>query len=99
MSDAEVRASLEQMEAWMADPSWEPEPGLLATWNAGFQAAMGRAEKGPNWPDLMSRAHALGRALERRASHLALQRDGVKAELDAQGRGNRALKGYGASTR
>jgi hypothetical protein len=41
----------------------------------------------------------MGRALEARTRRYELLRDGLRAELEAQERGNRALKGYGASTR
>lgn len=99
MSEGALRASIEQMEAWVADPIWEPDPEALARWDAGFQAALTQAAKGPDWQDLMARAHAAGRQLETRAMRLAELRDQVKAELDAQERGNRALMGYRASIR
>jgi hypothetical protein len=99
MSDARVRAAIEQMEAWIGDPNWEPDPVLLETWNTAYQSAVANAEKGEGWSDLVARAHVLGKELEPRIAHLVRLRDQVKAELDAQGRGNRALIGYGASTR
>ena len=97
MNDQKVRAAIEQMEGWMADPTWEPDPELLAQWNAGFQAALAQAKKTEGWLDLVARAHTVGARVEARVSQLAQVRDGVKAELDAQDRGNRALRGYGAS--
>jgi len=99
MSDGEVRAVIEQMEAWIGDPSWEPDPESLAQWNAGFQAAVAQAEKGAGWPDLVARAHAVSQHLEARMIRLVQLRDEMRAELGAQERGNRALRGYGASTR
>jgi hypothetical protein len=99
MSDEGVRAVIEEMEAWVADPAWEPDPDVLAQWNARFQAVMAQAEKGEGWPDLVARGHAAGRLLEVRTERLARSRDEVRAELDSQGRGNRALKGYGVSAR
>jgi flagellar hook-associated protein FlgK len=99
MSDGRVRAAIEQMEAWLGEPNWEPDPQVLVQWNAEFQAAMAQAEKGPSWPELMGRAHTAGHQLEARAALLAEARDRVKTELEALGRGNRALKGYGTSTR
>jgi len=99
MNDGGLRASLEQMEVWVADPSWEPDPKLLARWDTDFQVALARAERGPDWQDLMARAHAAGRQLEGRTLKFAQLRDQVKAELDAQERGNRALMGYRASIR
>lgn len=99
MKDGGLRASIEQMEAWVADPTWEPDPERLAQWDVDFQAALARAEKGPDWPNLMARAHAAGRELEARTVKFAQLRDQMKAELDAQERGNRALMGYRASIR
>jgi hypothetical protein len=99
MSDGGLRASIEQMEAWVANPSWDPDPEALARWDAEFQSALVRAEKGPDWPDLMARAHAVGHRLQARTVRFAQVRDELRAQLDAQERGNRALKGYRASVR
>lgn len=99
MSDGQVRAAIEQMEAWIADPAWEPDPEALAQWNAEFQSAMAGAEKAEGWLGLVGRARAAGQQLEVRTMQLAQLRDGVRAELDAMECGNRALKGYGASAR
>jgi hypothetical protein len=94
-----LRASIAQMEAWVADPSWEPDPEALARWDAEFQTSLAQTEKGEDWPDLMARAHAVGHRLQARTVRFAQVRDELRAELDAQERGNRALKGYRASVR
>jgi hypothetical protein len=47
----------------------------------------------------MVRAHTVGRALEARTRRFELLRDGLRAELEAQERGTRALKGYQAGVR
>lgn len=99
MSDREIRDAIEQMEAWVANPSWDPDPEALAQWNAGFQMAVAQAEKATGWPDLVARAHHLGQDLEARVARMAQLRDEVRTELDALEYGSRALKGYGASTR
>ncbi len=99
MSDVRVRGAIEQMEAWLADSNWKQEAEALAQWNAEFQAALAQAEKAPGWPELVGRAHAAGLLLEARITGVAEARDGVRAELEAQAQGNRALKGYGASAR
>jgi len=99
MSNPEVRAAIEQMEAWVGDPSWEPDPEALAQWNEAFQAAVARAKKGDDWPDLVARAHAVGQHVEARVTQLTQLRDGMRAELNIQERGDRALKGYGARIR
>jgi len=97
MSDLDVRAAVEEMEAWLGDPDWDPEPDALDRWNEGFHEALACAEKGEGWPDLAARCHDLGRRLEGRIEHLIQVRNSVKAELDSIGQGNRALKGYGAA--
>ncbi len=97
MSDAELLREIERMEAWIQDPPSMPGAEGLAAWNQAFQSALRGAERGPRWPELVSRAHALGERVAECTSLLAAQRDQVHAELDAQARGGRALKGYGAS--
>jgi hypothetical protein len=99
MSVGRVRAAIEQMEAWLADPAWEPGPEALAKWNREFQGALNQTEKGPDWPELAARAHAAGKLMEARLAVVAAARDHVKSELEAQVLGNRALKGYRSGRR
>jgi flagellar hook-associated protein FlgK len=99
MSVVELRASIEQMEAWLSDPSWDPDPERLEQWNDAFQAAATPVEKGEEWRTLVARAHAVGKQVEARILSLSQQLEATKAELVAQERGSRALKGYEASTR
>ena len=99
MSQGEVRAAIEQMEAWVGDASWEPDPEALAQWNDAFQAAVAEARKEDGWLDLVARAHAVGQRVEARVTQLTQMRDGMRAELNMQARGDRALKGYGARIR
>ncbi len=99
MSDARVRVAIEQMEAWLADPGWDPEPEALAQWDAEFKAALAAASRGEGWPVLTERAHAAGKLLEARLAVAVEALNQVRMELETQGRGNRALKGYGAGAR
>lgn len=99
MSDAKVRAAIEQMEVWLGEPSWDPTPEELALWHASFKTAMAEAEKGAGWPELIARAHAAGKLLEARSDAVAAERDRIRKELESQDRGSRALKGYGAGLR
>ena len=94
MSDRQLIVAIEQMEAWLANPTWEPDAGALIRWNEAFQAAVAHPEKGEGWPDLVARAHAAGRALDARVGEFAPLQDRRKAALDAQEQGNRALRGY-----
>ena len=99
MSNYRVRAAIEQMEAWLANPGWNPDPEALAQWTAEFQGALSQIEKGPDWPEVAARAHAAGKLLEARLAGVAAARDEVRTELEARIRGNHALKGYGANRR
>ena len=87
------------MEAWLADPNWEPDSGTLAQWDTEFQSALSQAEKASGWSKLRDRAHAAGHQLEARRVVLADALDQVRRELEVHERGVRALKGYGAGTR
>jgi hypothetical protein len=99
MSDERVRAAIEQMEAWVADAEWEPDAEALAQWDAAYKSALAQAEKASGWQGLMDRARAAGHQLEARRAVLAEVLDHLRKELETRERGNRALKGYGASTR
>ena len=99
MSDGRVRAALEQMEAWLRDLDWEPDVAALRAWDEGFKVALAGAEKGPGWSALMERAQEAGRRLEARTVAFAETRDLLRHRLEAQDRGGRALRGYGASAR
>ncbi|WLT31808.1 hypothetical protein [Geothrix sp. PMB-07] len=87
------------MEAWLDSPEWVPEAQFLAEWKAGFDAALTQAEKAPGWPDMMIRAHAAGERLLERSLVLEKELNRLRLEIQAQERGNRALKGYGATVR
>ena len=99
MSDGAVLAAIVQMETWIADPGWIPDPSALDQWNLEFQNAMDSAEKGPGWQDLVAQAHSLGAKLEARIIPFLGLRDELKAELDAQNLGNAALRAYSAGLR
>jgi hypothetical protein len=99
MSDREVRAAIERMEAWIADPAWEQDPDALAEWNAAYGRALANAERGPGWEALVARAHALGQAVTARTGALSVELEALRLELAGQARGGRALKGYGAGLR
>jgi flagellar hook-associated protein FlgK len=99
MTGGDFRAALEQMEAWIADPNWDPDPQALAQWNAGLAEAMEQAKGTAEWSALVARAQLLGRQLEDHAARLEQLKEKVKAELEAIECGGRALRGYGARTR
>lgn len=99
MSDGDVLRIIERMESWLQQLDGLPEAETLAEWDHEFQAAVTTAERGPGWSALVERAHAAGALVEAHAATLAVQRDRVRDELDAQERGGRALKGYGAVIR
>lgn len=96
MSDAKVRAVLDAAEAWLADPANLLDPAFLESWNRDFKAAVATAERGPGWPDLVTRAHQLVEQVEARRRQVEARREAVRAELQLQAQGHRALKGYGS---
>ena len=94
-----MRVTIDQMEAWLADPNWEPEPEAISRWNLEFEEGLAEARQFPDWDELQARVHALGARLEFRLTHFTQVRDGLRDELSVQERGNRALKGYGTVNR
>lgn len=99
MSDARVKAAIQEMEAWLDDPAWVPDADALARWDEGFRAAAAQAERAEGWPELAERAHAAGRRLAHRSEALAAELVHLKAKSQIQDQGQRALRGYGASSR
>ena len=99
MSDAEVCAAIEALEAWVADAAAPLEPAFLADWNGRFQAAVATAERGAGWEGLLARAHRLAGQVALRQAAAEEQREAIRTELRQQEQGSRALRGYGASTR
>lgn len=94
MSDAKIREALDRMDAWLSDPSREIDIAELTEWNEAYVLAVEGAERGPEWPILVVRAHALGERLNDRLAPLIRERDALRVELTAFAQGNRALKGY-----
>lgn len=99
MSDVAVEASLRAMEAWLEGRGGTMDDQVLADWNRSFQEAVARAERGPGWSDLVAWAHDLAKRVDERKRALEVDRDVIKAELNQQSVGDRALKSYGSSTR
>ena len=99
MTRAGLVVALEQMEGWLDDPAWVPDEAALVQWERGFQEALVEAQQEPGWEPLRARAHRAGARLEERILPMARLRDQMKVELEAQDRGVRALRGYGAHTR
>ncbi len=99
MTNLAFRAALEQMEAWLGDPDWVPDPDALASWNASFQEALAAVEKDAGWETLRARAHAAGRELEHRVEQMTTDQKVRRTGLLALERGGRALRGYGSTMR
>ena len=99
MSDGEVRAAIEALEAWVADAGAPLDPTFLAEWNGRFQSAVASAERGRGWEGLLERAHRLAGQVALRQAAAEEQREAIRTELRQQEQGSRALRGYGASTR
>ncbi len=99
MSDALVLGLVEELEGVLADPAWVADPEFLLGWNQRFAEATAHAERGPEWPEILKRAHALGDRVHPVVDRLTKDMDAIRRELTEQERGQRALKGYGASAR
>ena len=98
MSDARVMTVLDDLERLLAGLTDNPDPGAVAAWHAAFKEAIAGAERGPQWPGIVARAHELGRRLDQQARHLLAIRGVVRQELEARTRGRRALTGYYQAT-
>ena len=96
MSGGNLLTVIAQMEVWLADPGWEPDPVALAQWNADYSNSVEMAKKSPEWLELQVKAHLVGELLELRLVHFTQVRDELRAELEIQNRGDRALRGYGS---
>lgn len=94
MRSSRFEASLDQMARWLDDPDWAAEATEVAAWEAEYQLALEEARGGRDWEFLRERAHALGARLEEKLRGVISERDALKAELDGQAQGRRALKAY-----
>lgn len=97
MSDADVGRLVQEIEDYLKETQ-SPDPEYFADWNTKFNQAAEKAERGPGWRDIVDRAHAVGKMVQNRVSGLNYERDQLRDELNAQSLGQRALKGYSAST-
>ncbi|WP_306590690.1 hypothetical protein [Geothrix sp. 21YS21S-4] len=93
MSDRALQSLLDELEQLLQAPD-ALEGDVIAAWQARFDAAVAGAERGAEWPQLVARAHALGTRLDAAAERLSQQREGIRREMQLQGQGARALKGY-----
>jgi len=98
MSDARIMTVLDDLERLLAGLTDHPDPEAVAVWHAAFKEALAGAERGPQWPGIVSRALELGRRLDQQARQLMAIRGVVRQELEARNRGQRALSGYFKST-
>lgn len=92
MSGQDLSALLDELELLLGAD--EPEGPAIADWHDRFRAAVAIAERGADWPELVARCHRLALRLDQAAAHLSVEREGIRRELDLQGQGARALKGY-----
>jgi len=97
MSDDAVKNLILEMENYLRETEM-PDSDFITEWNARFHAAVDAADRGPDWKDVVGRAHALGEAIQKRIGGLNYERDQMRQELGVQAIGQRALKGYSAGT-
>jgi hypothetical protein len=94
MSDADVLRLVEEMEQLLGSDALIEDSEAVAEWHERFLSAVPSAEKGPGWPGIVERAHAIAKRIESTVDALRTQRDAIKQELETQTTGQRALKAY-----
>jgi len=94
MSDAEVLRLIDEIEGYLKPGSSAIDPATIAAWQERFRTAVASAERGPSWPDIAAKAHAIAGMVDSAVTTLLVQRDDLKRELSAQALGRRALKAY-----
>lgn len=94
MSDGDVAASLDSLERLLSSMTDEPDAGAVEAWHASFRLALAGAEKGPQWPLLVDRAHALAQRLDLQANRFTAIRGAIGVELQKRANGDRALSAY-----
>lgn len=92
MSDADLICSLDALERLLQNDSLEPE--IISAWREQFDAALASADRGQEWPRIVTRAHGLSARLDTTTKILSAQREQMAKELGLQALGARALKGY-----
>jgi hypothetical protein len=92
LSDADLVHSLEELEHLLLGNALEAE--TIAVWRKQFDAALASVDRGPGWPQIVTRAHELATKLDARTKVLSAKRDQMGKELGLQAQGARALKGY-----
>ena len=91
MSATELERLLIQMEAWLADPDWEPDAPPLAEWVREVQAARASAEGAAAWPRLDARRRALALRLE---EAVGMMEQDLHERRASWTRGAQALRAY-----
>ncbi len=83
---------LDDLESLLQGGAIEAE--ALASWHERFHAAMVTADRGSDWPSIVTRAHAMATRLGATASDLLKQQNLIREEMNLHRQGARALKGY-----
>jgi hypothetical protein len=92
VSDLHLNGILDDLETLLQSDEVDGE--AIAAWRQRFDAAVATAERGPGWPEIVTRSRTLATRLDQAADRLSLERDRIRRELELQGQGARALKGY-----
>lgn len=94
MSDQAVAEALDDLERLLDEPLERMDGARIADWHARFRQAVETAERGPGWPDLVARAHALGQRMERCLAQAISQQEALRQALTVGQQGARALQAY-----
>jgi len=98
MSDTAINSLIVEMESYLLENEL-PDPDYVAEWNTRFHSEVETAERGADWESIVTRAHALGEAIQKRIGGLNQEREQLLHDLSVQAQGQRALKGYSSGTR
>jgi flagellar hook-associated protein FlgK len=94
LSDRTLLDLIEAMEHRLEEGSSALDEAALESWNRAFQSESASAERGVEWPGIVTRAHALSSRIQVILERLILQREELKSELATQTHGKLALKAY-----
>ncbi len=94
MTDLDVLAALDTLEALLAGPASQPNGDAVATWHEAFKRALAGAERGFRWGEVQARGRVLGNLLSQRMALVRAARDVLGRDLAKVASGRRALKGY-----
>lgn len=94
MSDEAVLEVIGELDRWLREAPEAVEAERVAAWRGRFDSAVSGAERGPSWEGVVAYAHEVEGRLNAHLSRLLAERADLKARLESQALGERALRAY-----